>query len=292
MPESTRGLLLAGVGGQGVILGSMIVADALMGAGFDVKQSEVHGMAQRGGSVFSHIRWGERVDSPLVPFGSADVLAAFEWAEAIRWLQYLRTGGAVVVDVRTIVPPGACVDRRAWARRYPGIESDTFDGREFNTRLIDAAATATEMGNVRAANSVLIGAAAAFIDIDEVHWFNAIEKLVPPKTVDVNVAAFRAGRDGAQAEIPTPAPEPEGFPGPHEIEINHAWCKASNCNICSMVCPEYCLAVNADGKLIIPNPEGCTGCDLCVLLCPDFAIEINPPGTALAASAVGVGGNN
>ncbi len=109
----SRGLLLAGVGGQGVILASMIVADALVRAGHDVKQSEVHGMAQRGGSVFSHIRWGPNVDSPLVPLGSAEVLAAFEWAEAIRWVEYVREGGAVVADIRTIVPPGACNDRIA-----------------------------------------------------------------------------------------------------------------------------------------------------------------------------------
>ncbi len=290
MPERTHGLLLAGVGGQGVILGSMIVADALLRAGFDVKQSEVHGMAQRGGSVFSHIRWGHKVDSPLVPFGTADVLAAFEWAEAIRWLQYVRPGGAVVVDVRTIVPPGACVDRRAWTRRYPGVETKVFDGRDLNTRLIDAAATAAELGNIKAANSVLIGSVAAYIDIDEVHWLNAIEQLVPPKTIEVNLEAFRVGRDVAKASVPVPVPDPEGFSGPHEIEINHTWCKASNCNICSMVCPEYCLAVNSDGKLTIPKPEACTGCRLCVMLCPDFAIEINAPGTAVAVGAGTVGG--
>ncbi len=290
MPSPTRGLLLAGVGGQGVILGSMIIADALLRAGFDVKQSEVHGMAQRGGSVFSHIRWGEKVDSPLVPFGSADVLAAFEWAEAIRWVQYVRPGGAVVVDVRTIVPPGACVDRRAWSRRYPGIEPEVFHGRNLNTRLIDAAATATELGNVRAANSVLIGSVAAFLDVDQEHWEAAIETLVPPKTIDVNLKAFHVGRDVASATIPERQPEPPGFPGPHEIEINHTWCKASNCNICSRICPEYCLAVTADGKLTVPNPEACTGCKLCEMLCPDFAIEIHAPGTAAAMGAAYAGG--
>ncbi len=275
MSERSRGLLLAGVGGQGVILASMIVADALVRAGHDIKQSEVHGMAQRGGSVFSHIRWGSNVDSPLVPLGSAEVLAAFEWAEAIRWVEYVREGGAVVADVRTIVPPGACNDHRSWSTRYPGIDAELFASRQLKTRLIDAAATATALGNVRAANSVILGSVAAFLDIDIVHWEAAIEHLVPRGTVEVNLAAFRAGREVAKARVPRPAPEPEGVSGPHQIDIRHDWCKG--CDICSRVCPEYCLAVDVDGKLTIVNADACTGCRLCELLCPDFAISIEPP---------------
>ena len=275
MSERTRGLLLAGVGGQGVILASMIVADALIRAGYDVKQSEVHGMAQRGGSVFSHIRWGPDVDSPLVPLGSAEVLAAFEWAEAIRWVEYVREGGAVVADIRTIVPPGACVDRRSWLERYPGIDAELFNSRLLKTRLIDAAATAAELGNVRAANSVILGSVAAFLDVDQAHWEAAIAGLVPRGTEDVNLAAFRAGREVARARVPERAPSPEGFSGPHEIDIRHEWCKG--CDICSRVCPEYCLAVDVDGELIVVDPEACTGCRLCELLCPDFAIAIHPP---------------
>lgn len=275
MSKGSQGLLLAGVGGQGVILASMIVADALMRAGHDVKQSEVHGMAQRGGSVFSHIRWGDRVDSPLVPLGSAEVLAAFEWAEAVRWVEYVRDGGAVVADVRTIVPPGACNDHRSWLRRYPGIDAELFDSRHLKTRLIDAAATAEELGNVRAANSVILGTVAAFIDIDNEHWEAAVASLVPKGTEEINLAAFRTGREVAEARIPKPAPDPEGFSGPHQIEINHVWCKG--CDICSRVCPEYCLAVDVDGKLVIVDAEACTGCKLCEALCPDFAIEISAP---------------
>ncbi len=275
MSEESRGLLLAGVGGQGVVLAGMIAADALLRAGHDVKQSEVHGMAQRGGSVFSHIRWGPSVDSPLVPLGSAEVLAAFEWAEAIRWVEYVREGGAVVADIRTIVPPGACTDRRSWSTRYPHIDEGLFSSRLLETRLIDATATATELGNVRAANNVILGSVARFLDIDYVHWEAAIERLVPRGTEEVNLAAFRAGREVAKARVPVRAPDPEGFSGPHQIEIRHDWCKG--CDICSRVCPEYCLAVNLDGKLTIANAEACTGCRLCELLCPDFAITINPP---------------
>jgi indolepyruvate ferredoxin oxidoreductase beta subunit len=275
MSEESRGLLLAGVGGQGVVLAGMIAADALLRAGHDVKQSEVHGMAQRGGSVFSHIRWGPSVDSPLVPLGSAEVLAAFEWAEAIRWVEYVREGGAVVADIRTIVPPGACTDRRSWSTRYPHIDEGLFSGRLLETRLIDATATATELGNVRAANNVILGSVARFLDIDDIHWEAAIERLVPRGTEEVNLAAFRAGREVATAPVPRPAPDPAGFSGPHQIEIRHDWCKG--CDICSRVCPEYCLEVNLDGRLTIVDAEACTGCRLCELLCPDFAITINPP---------------
>jgi indolepyruvate ferredoxin oxidoreductase beta subunit len=254
----------------------MIVADALVRAGYDVKQSEVHGMAQRGGSVFSHIRWGHNVESPLVERASAEVLAAFEWAEAIRWVEYVRDGGAVVTDVRTIVPPGACNDKRSWSTNYPVLNSDVFSDRHLKTRLVDASATATELGNARAANSVILGSVAAFLDIDDAHWEAAISSLVPRGTVDVNVAAFRAGRSVPTAQLPPPAPAAQGFSGPHEIDIRHDWCKG--CDICSRVCPEYCLAVSVDGELVVTNADACTGCRLCEMLCPDFAIRIHPLG--------------
>ncbi len=282
MADQTRGLVLAGVGGQGVILASMIVADALVRAGHDIKQSEVHGMAQRGGSVFSHIRWGPGVDSPLVPLGSAEVLAAFEWAEAIRWVSYVREGGVVVADLRTIVPPGACTDRRSWSTSYPPVDPELFLNRRLKTRLIDAAATATELGNVRAANSVILGSVAAFLDIEHIHWEAAIEHLVPDGTEAVNLAAFRAGREVADARVPALAPVTNGLAGPHVIDINHDWCKS--CDICSRVCPEYCLVVDKRGKLTVVDTEACTGCHLCELLCPDFAISIHPPELEAVAS--------
>lgn len=283
MSERTRGLVLAGVGGQGVVLAGRIVADALVHAGYDVKQSEVHGMAQRGGSVVSHIRWGPRVDSPLVPLGGAEVLAAFEWAEAIRWVRFVREGGAVVADSRTIVPPGACNDRRSWARSYPAVDAAVFDSRDLKTRLVDAAATAIEIGNVRVANSVILGSLAQFLDVADNHWESAIKGLVPRGTEDVNIAAFRAGRLVADADLPSPAPEPPGFDGPHLIDIRDEWCKG--CNICSRVCPEYCLKLDLDGKLQVVNENACTGCHLCEMLCPDFAIAIRPPRTQVAVGA-------
>jgi indolepyruvate ferredoxin oxidoreductase beta subunit len=285
--NQSNGLLLAGVGGQGVILASMIVADALVRAGHDVKQSEVHGMAQRGGSVVSHIRWGAEVSSPLVPKASARVLAAFEWAEGLRWIDYVRPGGAVVVDVRMIVPPGACVDRRGWATSYPRIDDAVIVDRRLRPRLLNAAAISAGLGNVRAANSVILGAVAGFLDIEDKHWEAAIETLVPRGTAEINLAAFAAGKDAADAVIPAPELPPSAIAGPHQIEIKHDWCKA--CDICSRVCPEYCLALTLDGKLAIVDAEGCTGCRLCEMLCPDFAIRIHPPVGAGIGQPVGGG---
>ena len=281
----SSGLLLAGVGGQGVILASMIVADALVRSGYDVKQSEVHGMAQRGGSVVSHIRWGDQVSSPLVPKASAEVLAAFEWAEGLRWVDYVRPGGAVVVDVRMIVPPGACVDRRGWATAYPRVDDAALADRRLRPRLLNAAAISTGLGNVRAANSVILGAVAGFLDIEDKHWEAAIETLVPPGTAEINLAAFAAGRDAADVVVPAPEVLPVGVAGPHQIEIKHDWCKA--CDICSRVCPEYCLALTLDGKLAIVDEDACTGCRLCEILCPDFAIRIHPPVEAGIGQPVG-----
>lgn len=286
--DGTRGLLLTGVGGQGVVLASMIAADAMLRAGYDVKQSEVHGMAQRGGSVVSHIRFGPSVDSPLVPLGTAEVMAAFEWAEALRWLPYVRQGGAVVASTRRVVPPGACTDRSTWATAYPTVENAVLREHDVKAHLLDAASIATNLGNVRAANSVVLGAAAAYFDIDDAHWEAAIGRLVPAGTAEVNLAAFRAGRTTPEEEFEA---SPQGAPRaplPPLIEIRDDWCKG--CDICSRVCPEHCLAVDSGGTLSVVNPEACTGCRLCEMLCPDFAISIHAGAYAPAARSPGASG--
>lgn len=273
--DPTKGLLLAGVGGQGVILASMIIADALMRAGFDVKQSEVHGMAQRGGSVVSHIRWGKQVASPLVEKGTAEVAAAFEWAEAIRWSDYVRDGGAVVTDVKTIVPPGACNNTKEWASSYPQFEADLFRSRDIETRFVDATANALDLGNVRAANSVILGAIARYVGIDTVYWEEAIAGLVPKGTEEINLAAFHLGMTGEKAAVPVSHVKTVEWLGPHQVDIRQEWCKS--CDICVRVCPEYVLKLDVDGTLLVVNGDACTGCRLCEMLCPDFVITIRPP---------------
>ncbi len=274
---NARGVVLAGVGGQGVVLASAVLAEAALQSGFEVKQSEVHGMAQRGGAVVSHIRYGERVASPVVPLASADVLAGFEWAEALRWLPYLRPGGALVVDARRIVPPGACRDHRTWGVPYPALDPRTIGGRTGEVMLIDATGTADALGNPKAANSVVLGAMSRFLDITDAAWEKAIARFVPPKTIDLNLEAFHTGK-GASTLDPADIPELGLDPLPerhYRIDVNEEWCK--DCGICPTICPEYCLAMDDAHRLVVVDEEACTGCRLCEVLCPDFAIRIAAP---------------
>lgn len=272
----TRGILLVGVGGQGVVLASSIVAAALLEAGYDVKTSEVHGMAQRGGVVSSHLRFGSRVASPLLPLGSADVLLAFEWAESLRWLSFLKPGGTLVSSVDLIVPPLACSDRRAWNSGYPA--QDPYALREWagDLRLIEGRRIAGELGNPKAASSVLLGVLSLLFDLPTDAWERAMRAFVPPKALEVNLAGFRAGRelvftDGLHVAPPPGPLEPRTPPA---IEITRAWCKG--CDICVRFCPERCLALDEQEKVIAVAPELCTGCRLCEYLCPDFAITVRP----------------
>ncbi len=274
---SARGVVLAGVGGQGVVLASAVLAEAALQSGFEVKQSEVHGMAQRGGAVVSHIRYGDTVASPIVPLATADVLAGFEWAEALRWLPYLAPGGALVVDARRIVPPGACRDHRRWGVPYPPLDPTSIAGRTGAVVLIDATGIAGTLGNVKAANSVVMGAVSRFLDLSDAAWEKAIARFVPPRTVDLNIEAFHAGQ---QAETLDPADIPElgldPLPERHyHIDVNEAWCK--DCGICPSICPEFCLALDDAHRLVVVDEEACTGCRLCEVLCPDFAIRIVTP---------------
>lgn len=264
------------------MLASTVVAETLLAAGYDVKQSEVHGMAQRGGSVVSHVRFGDTVSSPLVPLGTAEVLVAFEWAEALRWIPYVAPSGAVVVDSTRIVPPMACRDRREWATTYPSMTPETVKERVDEIRLIDASGIAAELGNVKAANIVLLGAMASLMDIPIELWEEAIRRRVPPKTVDLNLSAFRRGYEAPTMHVDqasTYSTERISHPAP-TISISTEWCKS--CDICVRVCPEYCLALGSEDSVVAVAPERCTGCRLCELLCPDFAITIHPPVPAIA----------
>jgi indolepyruvate ferredoxin oxidoreductase beta subunit len=168
--------------------------------------------------------------------------------------------------------------------RYPAFDTDLFSDRHLKTRLVDATEAATQLGNVRAANSVILGSVAAFLDVEDVHWEAAIESLVPLGTAEVNLAAFNAGREVATVRLPEAQAPPVGFDGPHEIDINQEWCKG--CNICSRFCPEYCLSVSVDGILEVVDAEACTGCRLCELLCPDFAITISEPVRSVSSQAI------
>lgn len=185
--------LLAGVGGQGTILASNLLAEVALAAGFDVKKSEVHGMAQRGGSVNTHIRWdAERVYSPLIGVGEADMLLAFEWAEALRYLGYLRAGGVAVVNQHTIEP----ITVTSGGAHYPTEEELRVAYGPVTERLyvVPGTAIAQELGNARAANVVLLGALSTFLEVPVETWLQVVEARVPPRYVELNRQAFLRGR--------------------------------------------------------------------------------------------------
>ena len=184
---------LAGVGGQGTILASNVLAEVALAAGFDAKKSEVHGMAQRGGSVTTHVRWdAERVYSPLISRGEADILLAFEEAEALRYVEYLKPGGAAVVNQHTIKP----ITVTSGGAYYPSEEElqAVYGALTERLHIVPGTAIARDLGAARAANVVLIGALSAFLDVPAETWLQVIESRVPPKYLELNRQAFRKGR--------------------------------------------------------------------------------------------------
>ncbi|HEY6011391.1 MAG TPA: indolepyruvate oxidoreductase subunit beta [Nitrospirota bacterium] len=187
-------ILISGVGGQGVLLTSKIIAEAALLAGLDVKQSEVHGMAQRGGSVLSQVRFGDKVFSPIVSEGEADLLIGFEPLETARYLHYLREGGVVIYNTRPIGTIGVSIGKV----EYPADIHETIKKNAPKVYAFDATDVAVSVGEKRAVNLVLVGAALRFLPIDEKIMENAITNAVPKKLLEINQKAFAAGR--AQAK--------------------------------------------------------------------------------------------
>ncbi len=274
-------VLIVGVGGQGVILVSKVLATLAQSRGLQVKQSEVHGMAKRGGTVFSHVRFGAQVWSPTIPRGEADILVALEWAEGMRWLPWLKPEGIFVCDTKRIVPPFACLSRQPgaplrYSRETPAeVRTHVAEGY-----AIDATHIAEELGNERAANVVLLGALSIALEFPVADWEAALTAFVPPKTVGINVKAFRRGREWIErarggelpAEAAAPAAPVATVPYAVRLEITPHWCKS--CDICVKLCPERCLRLNDERIVELTDPALCTGCRLCEWLCPDFAIRV------------------
>lgn len=183
--------LLVGVGGQGTILASDILAEAGIKLGYDVKKAEVHGMSQRGGSVVSNLRWAKQVYSPIVPKGSADILIAFEKLEAARYREYLKPGGIVLVNDYAILP----VTVSSGGSHYPDDTQirESFAGLAGDMCWVDGLALAEGLGNARAANVVIIGALTALLGLPADILLEAVETRVPEKYLEVNRQAFRAG---------------------------------------------------------------------------------------------------
>jgi indolepyruvate ferredoxin oxidoreductase beta subunit len=188
-------ILIAGVGGQGVLLTSKIIAEAALLAGLDVKQSEVHGMAQRGGSVLSQVRFGEKVFSPIVSEGEADLLIGFEPLETARYLHFLRDTGAVIYNTRPIGTIGVSIGKE----EYPADIHDTIKKHAKKVHAFDATGVAVEVGEKRAVNLVLLGAALLVLPIAEAIVDQAITNAVPKKLLEINRKAFLAGKAKAIA---------------------------------------------------------------------------------------------
>jgi indolepyruvate ferredoxin oxidoreductase beta subunit len=191
MSKQIKNILLVGVGGQGILLASEILSEAAMLAGFDVKKSEIHGMSQRGGSVVSHVRYGREVFSPIVPEGEGDILFGFELMEACRSLPLIKPDAAVIVNNLQISPPSVLMGQEP----YPAGLAERIRILFPDFLLVDGQEIAREAGNIRAANTVLLGAVSNRLDIDDQFWMKAIEKMAPHKALDVNKKAFLMGRD-------------------------------------------------------------------------------------------------
>jgi len=186
--ENTMNIMIVGVGGQGTLLTSRILGKMATNAGYDVKLSEVHGMAQRGGSVVTFVRYGKSVSEPIVEEGCADVLIAFERLEAMRYLHFLKKDGALIVNDTRIDPMPVVMG----AASYPeGIIGELQKRRK--TICVDATEEAKKIGSPRSFNVIVLGAAAKHMNFAKDDWEKVIRTTVPPKTVDINIEAFEKG---------------------------------------------------------------------------------------------------
>jgi indolepyruvate ferredoxin oxidoreductase beta subunit len=182
-------ILIVGVGGQGTLLTSRIIADVAVQLGYDVKVSEIHGMAQRGGSVVSQVRYGDKVYSPIIKKGDADIILAFEKLEAARWLDYLKPDGMVIINDERVNP----LPVMSGKVKYPDDIHEKVAALIPDTMIVDASSIAQRCGDLRAANVVLVGMLSRVmgLPVDEVK--KAIARLVPPKALEVNLKAFQQG---------------------------------------------------------------------------------------------------
>jgi indolepyruvate ferredoxin oxidoreductase, beta subunit len=188
--SKTLNISLVGVGGQGTLLASEILCQVALLSGKDVKKSEVHGMAQRGGSVVSQVRIGDKVHSPLIALGETDILIAFEKLEALRHAHFLAADGVAMVNDQEIRPVTVSSGQAAWPEDLDGMLRSTFPKLE----LIPALKMARELGNVRTMNVVMIGALSNYTEIEDAVWQESIKSLVKPQFVELNLKAFEAGK--------------------------------------------------------------------------------------------------
>ncbi len=185
---TTKNIMIVGVGGQGTLLTSRILGGIITKAGYDVKLSEVHGMAQRGGSVVTFVRYGNVVAEPIVEEGQADVLIAFERLEALRYAHFLKKDSLIIVNDQRIDP----ITVVTGAAQYPENIIENLK-KEHDVVAVDAMDEARKLGNTKVFNTIIVGVAAKRMDFEKTQWLEVIEATVPPKTVEINKAAFEAG---------------------------------------------------------------------------------------------------
>ncbi|MCQ2550132.1 MAG: indolepyruvate oxidoreductase subunit beta [Lachnospiraceae bacterium] len=185
-----QNIMIVGVGGQGSLLASKLLGHLLLTEGYDVKVSEVHGMSQRGGSVVTYVRFGEKVYSPVIDKGQADIIVSFEKLEAARYVEYLKEGGKIVVNTQEIDPMPVVIG----AMEYPQNLIEKMEKKGVQVDAMDCLSLATEAGSAKAVNLVLMGRLSTYFPIPEEKWLKAIEECVPPKFVELNKKAFALGR--------------------------------------------------------------------------------------------------
>ncbi|RNC28669.1 MAG: hypothetical protein AWM53_01329 [Candidatus Dichloromethanomonas elyunquensis] len=183
-------ILIVGVGGQGTILASRVLSGVVQKIGLDVKVSEIHGMAQRGGSVVTQVRYGKEVASPIIPQGEADIILAFEKLEALRWLPYLKQNGSILINDQRIDPMPVIMG----TADYPADAIAAIRSLHKNVIVIDGLKLAIESGNSKAVNVVLLGLLSKYLDIDKKIWLETLRETVPAKFLDANMKAFEAAQ--------------------------------------------------------------------------------------------------
>jgi len=186
---NTTSILVVGVGGQGTLLTARVLGNLLTNKKYDVKISEIHGMAQRGGSVVTHVRYGEKVHSPIIEPGGADIIIAFEKMEALRWSHYLKPGGKMIINDQEILPMPVI----SGTAEYPGDTISRIKEVCSDLYILDAVSVAEKLGNTKVFNVVILGVLSRFLGIEFEAWIETMHRTVPERFLDLNLKAFELG---------------------------------------------------------------------------------------------------
>lgn len=188
---ATTNIIISGVGGQGLVLGTKILAEVAFKEGFDMKSSDVIGLSQRGGMVWGSVRFGEKVGSAVISEGECDILLALEQLEGLRWSKALKKGAKLILNNEIIYPNRVLLEKE----EYPENIGEKLEKKGYEVINVDAKKLAKEAGNAKASNTVLLGVLSKYLPFSQEAWIQAIKENVPPKTIEMNIEAFKAGRN-------------------------------------------------------------------------------------------------